>query len=97
MLFAEKDSNLLTIEQRKSSSNTSNNVDKFEEDLGDLVDSPVEHVLALRNCLLKSKIDQILLVFSWTSDDLRRKFDLFPEVLTADDIKNINPEERGLC
>ena len=71
-------------------------MDKFEEDLGDPVDSPMEHAMALSNRLVKSKTGQILLAFAWRSDESQRKFDMFPEILTADDTKNINSEERDL-
>ena len=96
MLFAESNSDLITIKQRKLSANKADTVDKFEEDLGDLVNSPMYHARALRDRLIKSKTGQILLAFAWTSDESRRKFDMFPEILTADDTKNVNSEERDL-
>ena len=56
----------------------------------------MEHAMALSNRLVKSKTGQIPLAFAWTSDESQRKFDMFPEILTADDTKNINSEERDL-
>ena len=64
MLFAEKDTDLITIKQRKACSKRADTIDKFEENLGDLVDSPMNHALALRDRLLKSKSGQILLAFA---------------------------------
>ena len=96
MLFAEKSSGLLTIKQKRMSPNKAVEIDDFNDDLGDIVDSPMQHAESLRDRLVHTETGQILLCFSWACDESRRKFDMFPEIAGADETEEMNSEERGL-
>ena len=95
MLFAEKRSGLLTIKQKRMSPNKATEIDDFNDDLGDIVDSPMQHAESLRDRRIHTETGQILLCFSWACDESRRKFDMYPEIAGADETEEINSEERG--
>ena len=45
---------------------------------------------------LHLKNGQVLLALAWTTDDSRRKFDMFPEIVFGDATEETNSEERPL-
>jgi len=45
---------------------------------------------------LRLKNGQVLLALAWTKDESRRKFDMFPEVISGDATEETNSEERPL-
>ena len=61
MLFAEKNSGLLTIKQKRMSPNEATKIDDFNDDLGDIVDSPTHHVESLHGHLIHTETGQLSL------------------------------------
>ena len=97
MLLAERESEMITIKMKRMTAGglSAETVD-FEEDLDDLLDSPVDHAESLRDRLMHSPSGQILLAFAWATDESRRKFDMFPEAIGEDGTCGTNREERDL-
>ena len=96
MLFAEKKSGLLTVKEKRFGKNKALEIDQFKEDLGDLIDSPELYAESLRDRLVHSETGEILLQIAWASDESRRKFDMYPEIVGGDDTEETNSEERPL-
>ena len=78
-LYGVWDSGLLKIRVKKRHLNNSLNVDDFNDDLGDATDSPRTFAESVRGDLTQTSSGEVLLIFSWTTDESRRKFDAFPE------------------
>jgi len=100
-LTADYNSGLLTIRKKKRASNSSKSeTTDFNEDLGDDTETPLTLAETLkpsiRTNLTLTSTNQILLIATWTTDDNRRKFDMFPEFLSGDDTEGVNVEERPL-
>ena len=99
--MAEYNSGLLTIRKknRASNSSTSDTTD-YNEDLGDDTENPLKFAQtmesSIRDNLTQRSTGMILLVATWTTDDNRRKFDMFPEFLSGDDTEGVNVEERPM-
>ena len=96
MLFAHKESGIITIKQRQLTPGKPVELADFTQDLDDLIDSPEEHSESLRNQLKDSETGDILLAYSWASDDSHRRYDMFPEATGADNTGDTNSEERQL-
>ena len=45
---------------------------------------------------MHSESGQTLLAFAWATDELRRKFDMFPEAIGEDNTSQTNSEHREL-
>ena len=100
-LFAEYNSNLLTIKQlKKSSKSTTTEESTFDADLGDMTETPRMFASSLegtvRDNLTNSSTGQILRLAVWTHDTARRKLDMYPEFVSIDDTEGTNAEERPL-
>ena len=100
-LFAQYNSGLLTIRKKNRAPNsTAVETTDFEDDLGDDTESPRSFAEAMevtiRDKLTQKSTGMILLVATWTTDDNRRKFDMFPEFLSGDDTEGVNVEERPM-
>ena len=100
-LYADYNSNLLTIKQKKKTSkSTTTEETTFDADLGDTTETPRMFASSLegtvRDNLTNTAIGQILLVAVWTHDTARRKLDLYPEFVSVDDTEGTNREERPL-
>ena len=104
-LYAEYNSNLLTIKQKQRASNGETTEESsFDCDLGDVTETPemfarsLEGTLSkgLRDNLTDSVTGEILLLAVWTNDTARLKLDKWPEFLSADDTEGTNAEERPL-
>ena len=100
-LYADYDSQLLTIKQKTRSSNSrETNVTTFDDDLGDITETPEMFASslkgAMRDNLTDSTTGQLLLLSMWTTDTARRKFDMHPEFVSVDDTEGTNSEERPL-
>ena len=95
-LFGEKNSDLITIKQKKKKKNLAVEIDEFHADLDDPNDSPLNCAATFRDRLQYSKTGEILLAIAWCSDESRRKFDMYPEIIGADDTEETNSEERPL-
>ena len=61
-----------------------------------MIDSPEEHAESLHDRLKDTETGDLLLAFSWASDESRRKFGMFPEAIGADNTGDTNSEERQL-
>ena len=97
MLLAERESDLITIKmRRKTAGKAAAEMIDFAEDLGDLLDSPLDHAESLRDRLMTGDSGGIMLAFAWAGDESRRKFDMFPESFGEDDTTETNNEERDL-
>ncbi len=94
-LFAEYESGLLTIKTKSWCKSKSQDED-FTSDLGDDTDSPELYAASIRNRLVDSNNGRLLLAVAWTSDESRRKFDMYPESITGDDTESTNNEQRPL-
>ena len=100
-LYADFNSNLLTIKQKKRA-NKGEQLEEtvFDDDLGDDTDSPEDFArdmdATIRQNLTNSVTGQILLCAVWTTDEGKRKFDMYPEFVSVDDTEGTNAEERPL-
>ena len=100
-LFAQYNSGLLTIRKKKRAPNsTAAETTDFDDDLGDDTESPWSFAetmeVTIRDNLTQKSTGMILLVATWTTDDNRRKFDMFPKFLSGDDTEGVNVEERPM-
>ena len=100
-LYADFNSNLLTVKQKKRA-NKGEQLEEtvFDDDLGDDTDSPEDFArdmdATIRQNLTNSVTGQILLCAVWTTDEGKRKFDMYPEFVSVDDTEGTNAEERPL-
>jgi len=83
--------------KRKKSFNNSAQILDYNEVNRDVTDCPEAFAEDYRrSSLLNSSNGKILLACGWTTDEARRKFDMFPELLSGDDTEQTNSEERPL-
>ena len=80
-LYGVWESGLLKIRVKKRHLNNSLSVNDFNDDLGDTTDSPKSFAESVRGDLTQTSTGEILLIFVWTTDEYRRKFDAFPEIV----------------
>jgi hypothetical protein len=71
-------------------------IDEFHDDLDDPNDSPLNWAATFWDRLQYSKTGEILIAIAWCSDESRRKFDMYPEIIGADDTEETYSEERPL-
>ena len=100
-LYAVYNSELLTIKRKtRCSKSGRTDITTFNEDLGDMTESPEMFASSLNGTMRENLTDtstgQLLLLAMWTTDVARRKFDMFPEFLSVDDTEGTNAEERPL-
>ncbi|KAL7539501.1 hypothetical protein ACHAXR_009346 [Thalassiosira sp. AJA248-18] len=95
MLYGDYNSGMLTIKTKRMNMNNALEIDEYVDESGDAVDSPEKYAQSMR-ARLKNANGQILLACAWTSDDARRKFDMYPEWAGGDDTEDTNSEERPL-
>ena len=101
-LFADISSGLITIKQKSKRANNTLCIEEMEAeftaDLEDDTCSPKEFALDMRgrDNLMCSDNGLMLLSCAWTNNEARRKFDMFPEVMSGDDTEDTNSEERPL-
>jgi hypothetical protein len=89
-LFGVKNSDLITIKLKKKKKNLADEIDEFHDDLDDPHDSPLNCASTFRDRLQYSKTGENLLAITWCSDESRRKFDMYPEIIGADDTEETN-------
>ena len=81
-------------------SSNSEEIDVFNDNLGDEIESPEIFAKSisgtLQGNLTHSRLGQILLLAPWTTKFARRKFDMFPEFIGGDDTEGTNSEQRAL-
>jgi len=98
-LFADITTNLITVKEKKNKRNSALSVEQLDKQfLGDDTDSPVLYAQALkgRAQLIHTETGQLMLAVAFTSDNQRRKFDMFPEFTSGDDTEGTNSEKRPL-
>lgn len=98
-LFADPETNLITIKEKKDKRNSALSVEELEKRfLGDEIDSPASYAKGLkgRKELILTETGQLMLAVAWTTDNQRRKFDMFPEFTSGDDTEGVNSEKRPL-
>ena len=98
-LFADPTTNLITVKEKKDKRNSALTVEQLgTELLGDDTDSPAICAQGLkgRKELIHTETGELMLAVAFTSDNQRRKFDIFPEFVTGDDTEGTNSEKRPL-
>ena len=98
-LFADPETNLITVKEKKDKRNSALSVEQLDKQfLGDDTDSPVLCAQGLRGRtqLIHTETGQLMLAVAFTSDNQRRKFDMFPEFTSGDDTEGTNSEKRPL-
>ncbi len=98
-LFADPKTNLITVKEKKDKRNSALTVEELgKQFLGDDTDSPALYAQGLksRTELIHTETAQLLLAVAWTTDNQRRKFDMFPEFTSCDDTEGTNSEQRSL-
>ncbi len=100
-LFADYDSDLLTIKQKKKAPKSLTFEETpFRDDLGDGIETPMSFAHSMegtvRDNLTNTATGQILLLAMWTWDSGRRLFDMYPEFVSCNNTEGTNLEERPL-
>ena len=67
-----------------------------EVQLGDITESPTSYANTIRHALTLSGSSKILLAVAWTSDELRRFAEMYPEVTSTDITEKTCAERRPL-
>ena len=98
-LFADPRSNLLSVKEKKDKRNSALTVEQLGKQLlADDTDSPAIYTQGLkgRKDLILTETGELMLAVAFTSDNQRRKFDMFPEFVSGDDTEGTNSEKRSL-
>ena len=91
MMFRQFNSGLLTIKSCTKQQNWYLLVEDCVDNSADTTDDPITFASAMRGNLSTSD-GELMLACCWVSDELRRNFDMFSEVLGGDNTEQINAE-----
>ena len=98
-LFADPKTHLLSEKVKKDKRNSALTVEQLGKQLlGDDTDSPAIYAKGLkgRRELIHTETGELMLAVAFTTDNQRRKFDMFPEFVSGDDTEGTNSEKRSL-
>ena len=98
-LYAEFDSENITI-RKKCKYRQDHSIDDVDpnscsDDVTSAISDAEKHRRSiLKNLVVSSEVNKILLAFAWTDDESKLRFDMFPEVMGGDCVSKMNRENR---